>query len=187
MFICPKCHNLYDISNVQPKGQQGGNDDYKTIIDIILDKKNIDNDKVNKINVDKLIKNPSFVKLSTNDKEYVLNYIKDRDLIDAAEIIKKKDEGNKCMFMCMKCGTKEPVVPGTLIYTESIASNDRHPHMHNMVHSNILPLTRKYTCPAKTCKSHTDPSKREAKMFRVGKTSRVRYICMECSSSWYSK
>jgi hypothetical protein len=109
--------------------------------------------------------------------------------VDAIKNLVKKTTKNptNVIFICRKCGNNEEIKPGTLIMSDHISTGSEHYNMQNMIYSRILPYTRKYTCPNQKCQTHKDESLKEAKMFRVGSTFRVRLICMHCKHSWFDR
>jgi len=114
------------------------------------------------------------------------------DVAETETVIKglvKKTTKNpsNVIFTCKKCGNSEEIKPGTLIMSDHISTGAEHYNMQNMIHSRILPYTRKYICPNDKCPTQKDDTKKEAKMFRVGSTFRIRLICMQCKHSWFDR
>lgn len=95
----------------------------------------------------------------------------------------------KIFFVCTTCGNTELVKPRTLIVSKkskdiakAYFGNENKPE--NIVNVPILPHTRDYICPNKTCKTHANPDTRDAVMTRIGNSFRVMYVCTVCVTSW---
>lgn len=95
----------------------------------------------------------------------------------------------KIYFVCETCGNTELIKPRTLIVSkksQDIAKeyfgNENSPE--NIVNIPVLPHTRDYICPNKTCKSHVKPELRDAVMSRIGNSFRMMYVCTLCLTSW---
>lgn len=103
-------------------------------------------------------------------------------------LVKKTTKNpSNVIFTCKKCGNSEEIKPGTLIMSDHISTGAEHYNMQNMIHSRILPYTRKYICPNDKCPTQKNDTLKEAKMFRVGSTFRIRLICMQCKHSWFDR
>lgn len=93
--------------------------------------------------------------------------------------------GGAVIFSCNNCGNVKKIKPETLILSKTygdvsqkyVADGDKY-----MADSKILPHTKNYTCPNKNCVTHKDPNKKDAKMYKVNKTYRLKYICMLCKT-----
>ena len=54
-----------------------------------------------------------------------------------------------------------------------------------VIHDQTLPHTRNYVCKNKTCESHKNPEKRDAKWFRPNPSSyAIIYGCVTCGTLW---
>lgn len=185
MFYCPKCSNAFDIARTILDSQTGGN--YDDIVDKILKTKKLDN--ISKIDLSKLLKSISYKKLHTKEKETVFNVLQDSQPENMKLLMKNKNtkfnETNVAYFVCKNCAFNKIIKDGTLIYSKS-ENMSSITDMKNRIHSSILPLTRKYLCPNKSCKTHKQVKLKEAVMVRVPNSYEVKYICKECKTQWNS-
>lgn len=186
MFFCPTCKNMYDISKDIVKPQQGkGIIDYDQFIinfNKNIDMANIINDTT--FSIDEIYKASEYKKLSKSQKEILINKV-DYLLPKDKKTFTKADNEMLAYFNCKNCSNTEPIAPGTKIYTlttNNLSSNQNSDNYHNMIHSDILPITRKYKCPNEKCISHTDVSKKEAKFFRINNSYKIKIICLACES-----
>lgn len=184
MFFCPTCKNMYDISKDIIKSQHGkGMIDYDNIV------LNIDDDitkivKDDAFTIDEIYKAAEFKKLNKSQKEYIINKIEHMLPEKKKEFVKTETEMT-AYFNCKNCSNTEPIVPGTKIYslsTDNLSANQDLSNYHNMIYSDILPITRKYKCENPKCISHTDASKKEAKIFRINNTYKIKLICLACEA-----
>lgn len=203
MFFCPNCRNAYDIARTAIDVQSGGksdntskensdvNDTFTGIIDKLINNQEVEEKDVVKLDIDKLVKSISYKKLSSKQKELVYNKIQDKLPDDKKVLMSLKpteaNDANVAYFVCKNCIYNKPIKEGTLIYSktsEDIAQTyDTHDDK-NKIHSNILPITRKYICPNKNCISHTNLEKREATIFRLHNSFAIKYICKACETMW---
>ena len=202
MFFCPVCNNIFNITRAS--GQLGGakkdidtssdehlsGTDYEKIIEQILSGHDVDD--IENLSFDDFIKSPSYKKLKSKQKELVYNKIQDLLPNENKKIIKEGDvkpQTEFAYFKCNNCGFLKKIDDGTLIFSrvssdisQSYVTSD----ISTMVHSDILPRTRKYICPNDKCVSHKDSMKREAVFFRMNNTPRVKYICTACNTNFGS-
>jgi aspartate carbamoyltransferase regulatory subunit len=54
----------------------------------------------------------------------------------------------------------------------------------NLTDDPILPRTIRYICKNPKCDTHSNSSKKEAVFFRINNTYKIRYVCVECKTSW---
>jgi len=185
MYFCPNCDNVFDITkHIEIKHTGGATPNYDQIVkDIIEEKEEINIDDVD---VNALTKSNAYKKLKSRQKEYVYNRVMDlmplnkKNLEDGTKIVNER-----AYFKCNNCGYLQKIKNGTLIFrrvskvrTESYETID----VKNVVHSDILPRTRKYFCTNSNCESHKDPNKKEAVFFRLNNTYRIKYICLACET-----
>jgi len=209
MFFCPNCNNIFDVTknptnktnkdinininidetniNIDETNQAGGSKDYLSIITKIINNEGLEKTEVEKILLDDLIKDVSYKKLSSSQKELVYNKIQqmlpvDKELLQEQGGIVTPD---KAYFICKNCGFLKPISDNTLIFSrvssdvsQSYTSSD----VSEMAYSDILPRTRKYICTNDKCVSHKDPSKREACFFRMNNSYKIKYICLACNN-----
>lgn len=165
----------------------GGELDYEDIIKKILNSESITLDK---FDLNNFIKSGQYKKLSSKDKEIVYNTIQDLLPKDKKRILESKDEpidDSKAYFICNNCGFTKPIEPQTQIFSKRSEVLTQEYGMNgykNMLHSDILPHTRKYICPNNSCISHTDINKREAVFFRQNNSYAIKYICKACGTDF---
>lgn len=180
MFFCPKCNNLFDITGVKEKpknvSQHGG-----SVIDSVLNN-TITVDELKGVNVKSVTESKEFKKLSSLQKDFVYNMISNIKInVDSGE-----DKLNTVSyFVCNSCNYTEKIKSGTMLYSSKTDS-----HIHNsvdyvdMIHSDIVPRTRKYICPNTKCPTNKDASLKEAVFFRTGESYDINYICSVCSTTF---
>ena len=187
MQFCPICDNNYDIlpeEDIKNEGldQKGGADIEKIISSALEDKleeKDIINLDINNVKENSLYKNKN-----KKDKEIILNRI-----IQLKPLQKKSSEiaQSNALFFCNNCGHKEKIGEGVKIFSKVYSKkiiNDTEVN-DDMVYSNILPYTRKYTCINKECPSHKDNSKRVAVIYRNDKNYfKTFYVCVACKTGF---
>ena len=184
MFLCPKCDNLFDIT--QEPTQKGGADFYEELINKILTKKPITSDDIKKIQFDKFNKHRAYTKLTSKNKNLVFNTIQDMLPKKSKKIMKTIIDDRKhqrdAYFSCPNCGYTEKIKPDTLIYKKSSHKNitSGYTDQFDMIWSPIIPRTSNYMCLNKKCESHTQPEKRAAVFYRLGDTYNLKYICLVC-------
>ena len=216
MFYCPNCNNIYDITkninsslNLEQTGGQISDtpdtvssmtnsnnltdtDTISLAIKKILSGQNLSNEDTKNITFDNLNKNSGFKKLSSKNKELVLNKFADIIPNFTAPIKNTSPIISNAYFICKNCGNYEPINLGTLIVRKiyddvntEVEFEDNH-KFKEMAHVKCLPLTRNYICPNKKCISHTDFSSRSARFYRISGIFRIRYVCTACEESWTS-
>jgi hypothetical protein len=185
MFYCPKCSNLYDISDNFNKKKSGSITTSKEVITNILD----DTEDIPYVSTQKIIKSREFRKLMDDDKKKVKDFLKTMEKTNK-ESEEKKIGGdkkiNKIYFVCNNCGNYEEIHDETLIagkYFGTYAINVSY-NYSDYANDSTLPITRNYICHNKECESHKDPKKKQAVFFREINTYNVRYICKTCGTSW---
>lgn len=209
MFFCPKCNNSFDITKTGI--QKGGvlnsessdseettsssskkpSDVYDILINKIMNDDDVKQSDIIKINMTELVKHPSYRKLKSTEKEYVSNMISDLIPKDQKKIMEEKTDklssDNLAYFQCNNCGFMEKITPNTLIYSKTsqeISQNYSVGDYKDMIYSDIIPRTKNYLCPNKTCLSHTDINKKEAVFFRRNNTYEVKYVCTVCKTDF---
>lgn len=202
MFFCPDCNNSFDITRTV--AQKGGADDEFSdttasedtgknyeLIQKIINNQPASVEDIEEISQQDLFKSSSFKKLKSKQRELVYNKIQDllpkskKKLIVEGE--EKLIEENLAFFICNNCGLTKKIQPRTLIFSrasESISQTYVSGNYKDMIHSDILPRTRKYVCPNQKCESHHDAEKREAVFFRLNNSYQVKYICQACGTDF---
>lgn len=193
MNFCPRCKNMYSITNnieniigkTQQNQQKGGTThNFEKLIEQILAKQQIkipDNFPLNS-----LTESSEYRKLNTKQKEYVYNKITDGISIkEKSKHPTAKQNFKPMYFVCLTCAYHEPIESTKLIYNNvgsNISQNYIPPSLDHMALSNIIPRTRRYFCPNDECLSHTNPDKKEAVFFRLNNSHQIKYICQICKT-----
>jgi hypothetical protein len=202
MYFCPNCNNVFDVTKTTSQfggymsensdsssssisSQSAGSDQYEEIIKKILDNTELTDEDIDFVNLNELIKNNSYKRLKIKQKELVFNKIQDMLPNEKKQFLKDnqvKASTEKAYFICNNCGFMKKIADGTLIFSrvskdkaQSYATSD----IQNMIHSDIIPRTRKYICINPECESHKNPNKREAIFFRMNNTFKVKYIIIK--------
>lgn len=138
-------------------------------------------------NISDLNKNPSFVKLSNNQKTLVINRIIDR-LPKSIKNIKSNENFNnkESYFYCKSCGYNEKIPNKMFIFSRG---NEKKNELYNFnfqnyTNDNTLPYSKNYNCINEKCKTHIDPKLKNAVFFRNGNSYNIKYICSICDSFW---
>lgn len=109
-------------------------------------------------------------------------------IFDITKNINKSDDKNiidQVYFNCNNCGNTKVIKSGTLLLSKTYGNITQNYISENekvMADSKILPHTKNYVCTNKNCITHKDPSKKDAKMYKVNKTYRIKYICGACNN-----
>ena len=212
MFYCPNCNNTYDIARTSAK-VGGSKENFGFSSEPSMDD-NLDNILTGGVNITNLIskilkdeavtpvdledldinqvtKSIEYKKLKQDDKEKIYNKIQDmfpkeqKKITDTKQV--DEDDENLAFFVCSNCGYSVKIDDGTRIFSRTssdISQSYTTGDYSDMLYSNILPRTRKYTCPNKKCESHTKPEKRQAVFFRKNNSYEVVYICSACETTF---
>jgi len=185
MFFCPNCSNTFDITNKLKTQQKGGaQPNIQDIITKALENKLLSDAETENLTLSVLTESDAYNKLKNKDKEYVYN-----KLIDVIQKNPKHQDikEHHAYFICTNCGLSEEIKEKTRIFSRSsleVSKNYATSNIKNMLYSDILPRTRKYTCPNDKCESHKNMDKREAIFFRMNNTYQIKYICVACETSF---
>lgn len=185
-FYCPNCSNSFDIQKVISSVQGGGDISIDKIINDILNKVPISDKDIKTITTDKITSHVEYKKLTKQNKEFVLNKIKDQ-LNEKIKVISQNNiVPHKAFFKCTNCGYDEPIKPGMKMISKGEYGNSHKTQSYSkdFVNHSFLPRTRRYICKNLQCESHNDLSKREAIMHRINNTFQMRYVCVSCNTSW---
>lgn len=212
MYFCPNCNNVFDITRTSNQeggmddiesidtatsdsssitiNQAGGvkDDVYDDMVKKLLHHEKVEVGDIEKLSLDDFVKSNAYKKLKHHQREYVYNKFQDLIPLDKKKIIKEdalKQTIDKAYFICNNCGYLKPITEGTLIFSKvssDVAQSYSTSDIKDMVHSDILPRTRKYLCPNNKCESHNNPEKREASFFRMNNTFKVKYLCQACGA-----
>lgn len=199
MFFCPNCNNAYEIARTAIDIQTGGKNtdsesptlDFSKIVSKIIEDDNLSVNDIDNLDINLFLKSVAYKKLSSKKKELVYNKIQDKLPESKKALTQSKtndfNESNMAYFVCKNCIYNVPIKDKTLIFSkssENITRSYTSINDDNKIHSNILPLTRKYICPNDQCKSHKDFTKKEAVVYRIHNSLGVKYKCLECLAEW---
>ncbi len=140
---------------------------------------------IKNFNLNDLSKNPTFNKLSSNQKTLVINRILEK-------IPKNKPKqtdnniGKDSYFYCKSCGYNEKIPPKQFIFSRGDEKNDDFYNYRfiNYVNDNTLPRSKKYNCINEKCATHQNPSLKLAVFYRQKGSYNIRYICTVCNNYW---
>lgn len=173
MFICPKCDYILNINKIKTKLDDVVN---KELIEKFIEYtlKNKTFEFLIEFNLDSLLNNNSFKKLSESDKKI----IKD----------KYKNVYTNAFFICDNCGYKEQLSNNTIIYKNNIINDDTfllsNINTEQKINDLTLPRTKNYICRNKNCK--VKESDKEAVYFRISNSYQLIYICCSCNEIWFN-
>lgn len=177
----------YDISSDVPsKKRKEVSITEEDIINILSGKDialELDNFNMNELN-----KNSFFNKLNSNQKTLVINRLYEK--IPKNQKIPKNNEafmGKDSYFYCKKCGYNEKIPERTFIFSrrsENSVDDSYDTKFINYKYDDTLPMTKKYNCINKECKTHKEPILKKAVFYRYSKSYAIRYICTVCDYYW---
>lgn len=194
-LFCPGCDNTLDIGRTQYKSDAASENtpselstsdtviNYGDLIDKIDNNDSLTDKELDKIDFIVLQKNKKFKAKSAKDKQKFKKKI--NELIDK----KDSDDSNiKAYNICKNCSYSEQLKPRQRIISrlsDISTSTDLELDIKdkNKLYSMVLPLTREYSCPNKSCRTHKGHP-REAKFFRTKGTTHVKYLCTVCRWVW---
>jgi hypothetical protein len=229
MNFCKHCHNLYEITNnlddltEAKKEQKGGkkknkedseeqedepqseeeisDEEIDTLIQKIMEKKEVELPK--KLNPNMIKKSIVFRKLSTKDKEYIINSIQELLPKNKKKLFANiKVSENVAYYICKKCAFHEVLKPKTLIYSETTDDFTEYflkQDHSELIHDATLPHTKNYECMNKKCITHTQTEMKDAVFKRINNnwyddqknnipvtknSYRILTICCACKTSW---
>jgi hypothetical protein len=189
MQYCPKCDNIMDIGKTVPKPVLNlatpdtvtNTTEDKAMTKIKVEKiielfKN--GEDISKYNVDikKVTSNAEFGKLKDAEKKGILKLLSD-----------ELDDMQSAYRICKNCSYHEKIIETTLILSRmntNISVNVEEDYSY-MVYDKTLPHTRDYKCKNKSCKTHSDPTLKNAVWFRPKLNSYSTYYgCIQCKTVW---
>jgi hypothetical protein len=103
------------------------------------------------------------------------------------QIIKHQQNTSHFYFICNNCSTSYVLQPGTTLYSinfDKSSTSLLNEDVDMKVMDPILPRTKDYICPNKTCATHKQTGDKEAVFYRSGKDYRLKYICCACRTQW---
>jgi hypothetical protein len=186
-----KIHNLqgvqiessdYDISISESIGGANISDDN---ISSILDGSDTDITLSKKFNINELNKNPSFNKLSNEQKTLVINRILEKN--PKQKTNKQTISSTKeSYFYCKSCGYYEKIPNQKFIFSRGNENKNETYNYNflNLVNDNTIPTTKNYNCINQDCSTHKNPKTKLAVFYRHAGSYNIRYICKVCNKFW---
>lgn len=183
MFFCPNCNFLLDLakSSDNSKVKQIV---IKKIIDFINPiLNNEDTSNFNLLFTEKdLTKSKEYKKLDSNKKKQILDEYQNT-------IKNKYSKQSNVQLTCNKCGYKQPLKPGTILFKGSNENNQNEDLSIVGLRSNdmTLPRTKDYICPNKNCDTNQKSKTidKEAIFYRPIRNSyALKYMCTNCKTVW---
>ena len=139
-------------------------------------------------NINDLNKNPSFNKLSNNQKTLIINRIIDK-LPKSSKIIKATENSGitkESYFYCKTCGYFEKIPDKMFIFSRGIEKKDDmfNYNFLNYLNDNTLPNSKNYNCINDKCETHKNPNIKLAVFFRNHNSYNTKYMCTVCNFFW---
>ncbi len=103
------------------------------------------------------------------------------------QIVKQQKNTVQYYFICNTCSTSYVLQPGTVIYSINYDKSSGglvDDDVTVRAQDPILPRTKDYTCPNKSCTSHKNLVDKEAVFYRNNKNFHLAYICTLCNTKW---
>lgn len=177
-------------AGAKPKSVRGGEKiNYDELVSKILNDTDISDMSMGNFVLDNLLINSSYTKLTKEQKELIYNTI--QDLLPLTHKDKRYNEStkqyatSKIHFICNNCGFMKKVEPKTKIFSresDSMTKTFKTSDYSDILNSDIVPITRKYTCINPKCESHKNNEVREAIILRLNNSFEVKYICKACKT-----
>lgn len=187
MFFCTVCNTSYNIKkSVDVKIlQDGGEISERKVIEQLVEKNIVDTSILQKIDLKKLENKEYFKQLSQYNKEYVYNVIYHQQIKKPENMVIQNIK-NKAYFQCSKCGNQENIKEKTMIFSETLKSDQQNivEDSDYIIHDKTLPRTKQYKCVNEKCKTHKMAELKEAVFYRQRNSYQVIYVCTVCKSQW---
>jgi hypothetical protein len=151
-------------------------------------------------NIDDIYKNQFFNKLTDNKKTLVINRINDKisktktktKAPSKAKIIAQKLNENtmnnvykkESYFYCKSCGYNTSIPSKTLIFSRGNVGKFFTKGQEYYKDISIYPIQKNYTCINDDCKTHNEPSLKNAVIHRIPGEYIVNYTCNVCNYVW---
>ena len=183
MFFCPNCNFLLDLTK-SSNNSKVKQTTIKKVLDFIKSVlNNSDTSNFNLLfNEKDLVKGKDYKKLDSEKKKQVLDEYK--------KIIKEKySKKSNIQLNCNKCGHKQPLKSGTVLFKGSSENNFNEDLSIVSLRANdkTLPRTKDYVCPNKNCETHKKSKlvEKEAIFYRPIRNSyAIKYMCLSCKTIW---
>lgn len=136
-------------------------------------------------NINDLNKNPSFNKLSMEQKTLIVNRILEN--APKQKQTKTNTQSNKkSYFYCKSCGYNEKIPNKKFIFSRGNENKNEifNYNFINFVNDNTLPRTKNYNCINSNCPTHSNPEAKIAVFYRHSGSYNIRYICQICNKYW---
>ena len=187
MAFCNKCHNLFGITR-----STQGLDKYSDYADSLFSKigqnQPIQKKDLAKLNAQDVTQDERYQNMSKKEQRRISDLIKAVNPDFFKESIEEKqvqEEEAKAYYLCKMCKNTKPIKPGTLIYSKSYASTglqDNRDYTYARYDPTYF-LTQNYVCPNPKCKTHKEPSLKEAVLAKSASNLLV-YVCSVCNQNW---
>jgi hypothetical protein len=163
---------------------------------------NMHNVKISSKNfdIDDIYKNPFFNNLSDNKKTLVINRINDKILklktkakppskskINSQQLNENtiKDVYKKeSYFYCKSCGYSTIIPSKTVIFSRGSTNKYYVKGQDYYNDVSVYPKTKNYNCINKDCKTHKEPSIKNAVFHRIAGEYVINYKCNVCDFTW---
>ena len=210
--FCKNCDNFMDITNniSNTNEQEGGDNEINNMegvqiessdydisesiggsaiseenISEILDGSNTNIPLSKNFNINNLNKNPSFNKLTNEQKTLVINRILEKN--PKQKITKPTINSIKeSYFYCKSCGYNEKIPNRKFIFSRGNENkNESYNYNYiNLINDNTIPRTKNYNCINPNCSTHKNPKTKLAIFYRHNGSYNIRYICKICNKFW---
>jgi hypothetical protein len=152
----------------------------KEDLDNILENNDIEYEVIEE-NYNDVLEDEYFLSLTDNQRTKIINRLLEK-LNKKIKNSKKLVSSKIYYFYCDNCGFNKEIPPKTLIYSNTTTEIDN--NFINNKYDDTLPKTKNYNCVNDKCKTHKDPSIKEATFYRINNTYNIRYICHICDTYW---
>jgi len=172
----------YDVSMSE---SIGGTNISDSNVNDILNGSDVELD-IKNFNINDLNKNPSFNKLSSNQKTLVINRILEKIPKNKQHKQTESTNNKDSYFYCKSCGYNEKIPNRQFIFSRGNEKKDDFYNYRflNYIHDNTLPRSKNYNCINDKCSTHQNPSSKLAVFYRQKGSYNVRYICTICNNFW---
>ena len=188
--ICKECGYVFNITDNIKTKQKGGkiNNALNNFFKKIKAGEKLTESDISKISYNNLKNDERYERMTKKDQNNIRKKIKaiDKDFYNDND-----DENNNenishgAFYICKFCSNYKKIKPGEIIYSKNYEQTDDSDNYYfkNLVHDNTLPRTKNYICGNSKCKTHNDPSLKEAVLTK-NSLGQIIYICCECKKHW---
>jgi hypothetical protein len=188
MFFCDKCRYIFNVTKDVKSKQVGGkiNKALNAIFEKLTKMEKITEDDLLNVKGKDILEDERFEMMNKRDQRKVISLVKSINKNFFVEDKKDVKVGsNVAYFICRFCKNYKQIEPGTLIYSKSYNTN-RDTELDDYtyaIYDNTLARTKNYECKNKKCKTHSDPSLKEAVLTK-NTLDQIVYVCTNCSTNW---